>query len=118
MKFWDQHPSWEEAAAAWEKGAVEAAQKKPLRTLKVLPQMPGITEETAKNLKWKKFKYMVTHDKGGTVRRHFLKHPLRYGIRYLRSVFKSKSYTREKIFSIMASPPLKNLNKRRQRKIV
>lgn len=98
MKFWDQHPSWEEAAQAWEKGAVEAAQKKPLKTLKVLPQMPGITEETAKNLKWKSFKYMASHDTGGTVRRHFLKHPLRYGIRYLRSVFKSQSYTRDRDF--------------------
>ena len=98
MNFWDQHSSWEEAAAAWKEGAQEAAKKTPLKTLKVLPQIPGITEETAKNLKWKSLKYMATHDKGGKIRRHFLKHPLRYGFNYLKSLFKKSSYTRDEDF--------------------
>ena len=64
MKHWDRYPSWEEAEASWNVGAKEAAERTPLKTLKVLPQMPGITEETAHHLKWKSLKYMITHDRG------------------------------------------------------
>lgn len=66
-----------------------------MKKLKTLPNIPGITEETRKNLRWKSLKYMVAHDEGRRILRHFLKHPLRYSLRYLRSVFKKKSYRRE-----------------------
>lgn len=104
MRFWDQYPSWDEAAKEWKAGAQAAAQTTRLKTLKVLPQMPGITEETAHHLKWKSFKYMASHDTGGKIRRHFLKHPLRYGINYLKSIFKKSSYTRDQDFFLYGFP--------------
>lgn len=98
MNLWDQHQSWEEAEAAWEKGASEAASLSPIKKLKVLPSMPGITADTAKGLKWKSLKYMVSHDRERRIFRHFLKHPLLYGVRYLKSVLKKKAYRRDDDF--------------------
>lgn len=98
MKFWDNHTSWEESSKAWEQGAQKAAQTQPVKKLHVLPQIPGITDETAQKLKWKSFKYMLLHDKGLKILRHILKHPLKYGRNYLRSLMKKKGYTREKDF--------------------
>jgi len=106
MSFWDQYPSWEKAEAAWDAGAKEAASKSPLKTLKVLPQVPGITEETAHHLKWKSLKYMVSHDQGGKIRGHVLKHPFRYFFRYLKSIFKKRSYIRAGDFFLYGLPSL------------
>jgi hypothetical protein len=94
-KIWDEHPSWESAETAWEKRAKSAAQEKPLKRLKVLPQMPGITPETARFLKWKSFKYMLFHPQGAAIFRHFCRHPLRYGLSYLKSLRRKKGYFRE-----------------------
>ena len=52
--------NWDQAEQAWNQQAQEAAQKRPLRGLKTLPQMPGITEETAQGLKWKSLKWILT----------------------------------------------------------
>lgn len=98
QSLWDQHPSWESAEAAWEKGAQEAVRSSPIKKLKVLPSMPGIVPETAQGLKWKSLKYMVAHDRDRKIFGHFLKHPLRYGFRYLRSVLKKKAYRRDEDF--------------------
>jgi hypothetical protein len=95
MNFWDQYNSWEEAENEWDNGAERSAQQTPMKKLRVLPQMPGITAETAKGLKWKSLKYLVSHDNEGEIRRGFLKHPLRYGARYLNSLVKKKSYKRD-----------------------
>ena len=57
--------------------------------------MPGITPETAKNLKWKSLKWMITKDHQGEIRQGFLKHPLRYGWKFVQSVFKKKPFTRD-----------------------
>ncbi len=116
MKFWDKYKSWEEAEAAWEQGALAAAQQKTVKKLKVLPQMPGITAKTAENLKWKSFKYMVSHDLDGKVRQHVLKHPLRYGLRYLRSVFKKCSYLRDDDFFLYGLSSVKEFEKAIQKK--
>lgn len=98
MNFWDQFSKWEEAEAEWNRGELQAAEKKPLKGLKVLPQMPGITPDTARHLKWKSFKYMATHDRGGKIIRHFFKHPFRYTLRYFTSLLKKKSYARDQDF--------------------
>lgn len=95
LKLWQQHDSWEDAEAVWEAGAKEAAQKQPLKSLKVLPSMPGVTPETAKNLRWKSFKWMVTQDHDRGVLRGFLRHPFRYGWTYLKSLFKKNSYSQQ-----------------------
>lgn len=85
---------WQEAEAAWDRRAAETAKKHPLQTLKQLPDMPGITAETAKNLKWKSLKWMVTQDHTREVLRGFLRHPFKYGWRYLKSLVRSNAYAR------------------------
>lgn len=86
---------WEGAEQAWKHRAQEAAQKKPLRRLNVLPQMEGITQETAKGLKWKSLKWMLLKDHKREVLRGFLKHPLKYGWAFLKSICQKSSYLRD-----------------------
>ena len=95
LKLWNSYSTWEEAEEAWEKRSQEAAQKQPIKGLKQLPNMPGITEETAKQLKWKSFKWMVSKDKDGEIRKGFLKHPFRYAWRWLLSTLQKKPYVRD-----------------------
>ncbi|MBS0622474.1 MAG: hypothetical protein JSR80_05915 [Verrucomicrobia bacterium] len=76
----------------WDNRAKEAAKKRPLKELKTLPNMVGITPSTARHLKWKSLKYMVLHDKGWKVTRQILRHPLRYGWSLLRSLLRKKAY--------------------------
>lgn len=97
LKMWEGCDSWEEAEANWDEGAKSAAVKNPIKGLTTLPNMPGMTPETAKNLKWKSLKWMVSKD-DGSVLRGFLKHPLRYGWALLRSAFSKKSYVRDDDF--------------------
>lgn len=93
--FWDHYHSWEEAETAWDQGAQNAEMQSPVKKLKTLPSIPGVTPETAKGLKWKSLKYMVKHDSKKAIRRQFLKHPLRYGYRLICSLMKKKSYKRD-----------------------
>lgn len=107
LKLWDGHRTWEEAEAAWDKNAKEAAKGSPIRGLKALPSMPGITDETAKNLKWKSFKWMITQDHDFKVLKSFLRHPFRYGWAYLKSLWKGKSYKRDGDFFLYGIDSLK-----------
>lgn len=93
--MWEKASTWEEAEAKWDSGAEVARRTHPLKQLKVLPSIPGITEETAKRLKWKSFRYMLFHKEGFDIVRPFMKHPFRYGWRYLKSLMNKKSYTRD-----------------------
>lgn len=90
-KLWD----WKESEKLWDQQANDAAKKQPLKVLKQIPSMVGITPDTAKNLKWKSLKWMIGQDHGGHIRKGFLKHPLKYGWAFLKSIFKKKSYRRE-----------------------
>lgn len=94
-KYWDKFTNWEEAQHSWDQESAAAAQVKPIQTLKVLPKIPGIEEETRRNLKWKSLKWMVKKDHGFKIFRHILKHPLRYTLRYIQSLFKSKSMLKD-----------------------
>lgn len=111
MKAWDHYSTWEEAESAWDQGAKFAEEKQPVKKLKVLPQMPGMTEETADHLKWKSLKYMVAHDKERKILRHFLKHPLRYTLRYIKSIFKKRSYVRDGDFFLYGLPSVSDFQK-------
>lgn len=95
LKIWNQYPEWTVAEKAWDDGTVKAAKENPIKGLKTLPKIPGITEDTAKNLKWKSFVYMLTHDHKGEVRQGVLQHPLRYTGAFLKSLMKGKSYRSE-----------------------
>jgi hypothetical protein len=98
LKLWKETASWEEADQNWEAGAKEASMTHPIKGLGRLPNMPGITEDTAKHLKWKSLHWMVTQDHKHEIKKGFIKHPLKYGRAFLRSVFKKKSYKRDDDF--------------------
>lgn len=95
LKLWNEGVSWEEAESHWEEGAQKAAEKTQMKRIPRLPSMPGITEETAKHLKWKSLKWMISQDHAGLVRKGFFKHPLRYAWAFLKSILKSKSFKRD-----------------------
>jgi hypothetical protein len=94
LKLWDQQPSWEAAETVWEEGAQKAQASHPLKGLTNLPDIPGITKETRRFLKWKSLKYIFQHDTEKVIPRHVLKHPIRYSLKFLKSLFKKSSYTR------------------------
>lgn len=95
LKIWDQTPSWQEAEKLWDAKARELAKEHPIKKLSVLPSMPGISPETAKNLKWKSLRYILKHDTTKVIQRYILKRPIRYFIRFLKSLGKKKSYLRD-----------------------
>ena len=107
LKMWSEYPSWEEAEAAWDAKAKQAALNKPLKGLQHLPSMVGITDETAKNLKWKSLKWMIAKDHNWTILKGFLKHPLRYGYALIKSALMKKPYKREGDFFLYG---LANMN--------
>lgn len=98
LKMWSPEKSWEENEADWDKMALKAAATHPIKTLKQLPNMPGITPETANNLKWKSLWWMIARDEKWKIFRHFMRHPLRYGWMLLKSMIKKKPYLRDDDF--------------------
>ncbi len=76
--------SWDEKAKAFEAS-------NPLKTLKTLPKMDGITQDTAKYLKAKGLFYLIKHDKNKIFLRYFFKKPLRYALSLIRSYLKGPS---------------------------
>ncbi len=108
-RYWDSFKSWEEAEEKWDKEALDAAEKKPIQGLKVLPKIPGIEERTRHRLKWKSFKWMLKKDEGFRITRFILKHPIRYAYRYLKSLFMGKSYVREDDFFLYGISSLDEL---------
>ena len=95
MKFWDQFKKWEEAESAWDQMEVSARKKSPLKVLKTLPEMAGITPDTAKHLKWKSLKWMVAKDEGLKIFKSVIKRPLFHLKRYLQSIFSKESFKRD-----------------------
>lgn len=98
LKIWKEESKWEEAEEQWDRGAKAAMEKKPLKTLRCLPKMEGITTETAKGLNWKSLKYMITHDDERAILRGFLKHPFRYGYSLIKSFLSGKPHLRDDDF--------------------
>lgn len=87
--------NWDQAEQEWDRQAQEAAKKHPLRGLKTLPQMVGITEETARGLKWKSLKWMILNDHQKEIFKGFFKHPFKYGWSLLKSALQAKPYKRQ-----------------------
>lgn len=98
---------WDLAEQEWDLQAKTASTQHPLRGLTNFPKMIGITEETAKRLKWKSLKWMILHDSKREILKGFLRHPLKYGWRFFKSVLKKKSYRREEDFFLYG---IKNLS--------
>jgi len=81
--------------SSWDEKAKELQNSHPLKTLKNLPKMDGITPDTAKNLKAKGLFYLLKYDKNKIFLRHFFKRPLRYATSLVRSYLKTSSFSRE-----------------------
>ncbi|HEY2810935.1 MAG TPA: hypothetical protein VGJ00_06060, partial [Rhabdochlamydiaceae bacterium] len=92
LKIWNSSTSWQDAEALWEKGAQEACEKKSIKRLSTLPFMPGIAE---KHLLFKSLLYLIKHDTHSLFPRYVFKHPFKYAARWLFSLAKKKSHTRE-----------------------
>lgn len=107
LKLWDAYPQWEDAEKAWDAQAEAAAQAHPLKQLPNLPQMPGITTDTAKHLKWKSLRYIIQHDNRGILPKYFFKHPLRYTLAFLKSALRKKAYHRDDDFFFYGCRDLK-----------
>lgn len=73
----------------WEEKQKQAFQKKPLKTLKVIPSMPGIAPGDRQWLQTKALKYLLFEPQGKVIWKYLLKHPLKYGFGYLRSLLSS-----------------------------
>lgn len=86
---------WDRAEREWDLRAKQAAIDFPLKGLSKLPQMAGITKETAKGLKWKSLKWMILKDHKREILKGFLKHPFKYGWEFIKSALRSKPYRRE-----------------------
>lgn len=71
-----------------------------------LPNIPGITPKTARHLKWKSLIYLIRNDRKKILPRYFLKKPIPYLWRYLRSLLKKKSYLRFNDLFLYGSPSL------------
>lgn len=97
-RLWQQAPTWEHAEKTWDEGAKQHEKEHPLKVLKTLPNMPGITEDTAKNLKWKSLKWMVQKDEHFAVMRHILKSPIKHFRAYLKSLWQKKPFLRDDDF--------------------
>jgi hypothetical protein len=95
LKIWQSGTSWEEAEKQWDSESRRLQQTQPIKSLGFLPKMPGMTEETAKGLKWKSIKYLLLHDPKRIFPRHFFKHPLKYALRWIKSAWKKHPYKRD-----------------------
>jgi hypothetical protein len=95
LKIWQSGTSWEAAEKQWDSESQRLQQTQPIKSLGFLPKMPGMTEETAKGLKWKSIKYLLLHDPKRVFLRYFFKHPLKYTFRWIKSAWKKHPYTRD-----------------------
>ncbi|MBX9922661.1 MAG: hypothetical protein K2Y01_00990 [Rhabdochlamydiaceae bacterium] len=88
------NPKLKIIASSWEEKAKTFRSSHPLKVLKTLPNMEGITSDTAKNLKAKGLWYLLRHDPRKIFLRNFFKHPFRYTASLLRSYRKPCSFSR------------------------
>ena len=82
--------------SSWDQRAKSLEKSHPLKTLKTLPKMEGITSGTAKHLKAKGLFYLIKHDKNKIFLRYFFKKPLKYTVSLIRSYLKKPaSFSRD-----------------------
>lgn len=115
---WNQYTSWEEAETAWDRRAKEAEKKRPIKKLKNLPLIPGITAETAKGLKWKSLKYMIAKDSKRVIFKHFLKHPFKYSFHLLNSLVKKQSFKQEGDFFLYGLNSVEEFEKKLKNSLI
>lgn len=75
---------WQEEE--WDRGIKAAAEKAPVKGLNKLPNMVGITPDTARFLKLKSLYWMVKKDKGFKIFKSVLRKPFTHAFRYFKSL--------------------------------
>ena len=96
---------------SWDERAKKVKEVFPLKGMRNLPFMPGITPETAKGLKWKSFKWMLLKDRDFKVIKGVFHRPFTYGWRYLKSLFLSKEpFKREGDFFLYGLNSIKEMD--------
>jgi len=95
--MWNEHRTWEEAETKWDEEAKEASKKRPIKTLKKLPEMPGITDKARKHLRWKALRWLIRKDpiNNWCITKGFFRHPFKYTFNYVKSLWKKKPFKRE-----------------------
>jgi hypothetical protein len=88
-------PSWKEKESAWDAKAADYKKNHPLKTLRSLPKMVGITAKTARFLRLRSLFYILTQDKKNTFLRYFFKRPFAYTLSLLSSYLRRKSFSRK-----------------------
>ena len=105
-------PSWQKKQDTWDTKAKAFEKIHPLKTLRSLPKMVGITAKTARLLRLKSLFYILTQDKKNTFLRYFFKRPFTYTLSLLRSYLKRKSFSRKDdlfFYGIQGEDEFKNL---------
>ncbi len=116
IKPWNSYSQWKDAEEAWDRQADADARTHPLKGLRVLPQIPGIVPDTARHLKWKSLKYLIRYDRERILPHYFFKKPITYLFRFLRSVFRRKSYIRDGDFFLYGCSSLATFQQLLQQK--
>lgn len=98
LKIIQNQSHFKEASTQWDAQAAIAQEKFPLKTLKSLPKMEGISKKTKKNLRAKAFFYLLKHDPNKIFFRYFLKKPITYFYRLFRSYLRKSAYIRKDDF--------------------
>jgi hypothetical protein len=111
LKLWNAHPSWEKAEAAWDSQAEAFAKTTPLKTIRHMPEIPGITKETSRFLRWKSIVYLLRHDTNRIFHRFFWKHPFKYTWNLLKSYAQKKPFLRDGDFFLYGFPSLEAFQK-------
>jgi hypothetical protein len=111
LKIWQPGVSWDEAEKKWDAESSLLNKSQPIKMLSSLPKIPGMTEETAKGLKWKSIKYLLSHDPKRIFPRHFFKHPLTYAWRFFKSALKKRPYKRNGDFFLYGVDTIQSFQK-------
>lgn len=95
LKLVDSSSTWQKKLADLDAKAKAYEKVHPLKTLRTLPKMVGITAKTARFLRLKSLFYLLTEDKKNIFLRYFFKRPFTYGLALLRSYLRPKSFSRK-----------------------
>lgn len=85
LKIWKEELPFEERERIWSEEALAAKKTHPLKELKTLPKMQGVTEETKRFLRWKSLLWMIRKDHKASIFKSVMRRPFKYLGRLVRS---------------------------------
>lgn len=87
LKVWKEELAFNERLKLWDERAGNAKAVLPLKELKSLPKMPGITDDTRRFLRLKSLVWMIRKDKGASIFFSVMRRPFYHLARLIRSYF-------------------------------